>query len=570
MGDSFITVRGLGLQDTTHPGDPDDRTIRSLRVLSFDHATGNRTTNVRYNAWLGDVVRHTILLGTYDLVFLANEPLLQDVVTALEGVSEYNDLKKIAYPADCFTSEQVIPMIQVIKNVTVLSNGAGAILGNGTEVSLLELGLDRLGVRVDVVLEAEENFENDFKGIIFSKLPNLVPLIAAEYTGTPIERDGTRTFTRTENGNYFSDEISTTSGANWAKGINRIILPSNELATPGDKAKAVVFTVDMGDNYHPSRELEINPDPVNYSLPINTKLDVLGIIKGLLHVSIQASPWDETANGWDISGNKQLNVSAVEVSITDFNVARISFWSNMPEVKVLPKAYVGTGSEEADTDKIFNDLIWRTKDVKDDGNTVTYTTSRFSYTYNKSEKAGTGYMDVLLDDLNEKGSQKTFRLILSAEDNDGGGKLQREIKVHTSQYDKRFSFNAYGTGYIGAFFRNKEMGERIVTGQQTRKVADTNGYVSPEEIGQIKEWNASVLEGEDFIVLSTTPSFDPSVGTDNPGKAEHYAVRPNEYKGETGSRVEGNGRIYFRIGMKEENKTGAPPLWEDTGEALRW
>lgn len=38
------------------------------------------------------------------------------------------------------------------------------------------------------------------------------------------------------------------------------------------------------------------------------------------------------------------------------------------------------------------------------------------------------------------------------------------------------------------------------------------------------------MEEGNFIVLSSTPSFDPNVGTDNPGVAEHYKVLPNKYK----------------------------------------
>ena len=41
---------------------------------------------------------------------------------------------------------------------------------------------------------------------------------------------------------------------------------------------------------------------------------------------------------------------------------------------------------------------------------------------------------------------------------ESGSGLQREIKVHDSQHGKRFEFNPYGTGYIGAFL---EMMNRV-------------------------------------------------------------------------------------------------------------
>lgn len=49
-------------------------------------------------------------------------------------------------------------------------------------------------------------------------------------------------------------------------------------------------------------------------------------------------------------------------------------------------------------------------DVKDSGTTITYTTSRFSYIYDKASQTGTGYMDVLLDEQNIMGTQETYRI----------------------------------------------------------------------------------------------------------------------------------------------------------------
>lgn len=126
----------------------------------------------------------------------------------------------------------------------------------------------------------------------------------------------------------------------------------------------------------------------------------------------------------------------------------------MPVVKVMPQLYVGAGGLAAETEKVFNDLVLLNGDVKDSGITITYTTSRFSYIYDKASQTGTGYMDVLLDEQNIMGTQETYPAFLSAEDEDGGS-LQ-EIKVHASQHGKRFEFNPYGTGYIRRFFRNDE------------------------------------------------------------------------------------------------------------------
>ena len=55
------------------------------------------------------------------------------------------------------------------------------------------------------------------------------------------------------------------------------------------------------------------------------------------------------------------------------------------------------------TEKVFNDLVLLNGDVKDSGITITYTTSRFSYIYDKASQTGTGYMDVLLDETKHNG-----------------------------------------------------------------------------------------------------------------------------------------------------------------------
>ncbi len=64
-------------------------------------------------------------------------------------------------------------------------------------------------------------------------------------------------------------------------------------------------------------------------------------------------------------------------------------------------------------------------DVKDSGTTITYTTSRFSYIYDKASQTGTGYMDVLLDEQKHNGYTGNLSIFLSAEDEDGGS-LQKE------------------------------------------------------------------------------------------------------------------------------------------------
>ena len=50
------------------------------------------------------------------------------------------------------------------------------IISDNTRITVLQLAFDRLAVRVEVLLEAKDNFDEVFEGITFSNIPNLVPL----------------------------------------------------------------------------------------------------------------------------------------------------------------------------------------------------------------------------------------------------------------------------------------------------------------------------------------------------------------------------------------------------------
>lgn len=522
---AYLSVQSYGLRSGgTYAGDMDDFAVQSFRILAFDGGS-QCISNVSYNGNYNEIIIHPINTGTYDFVFLANESDDAGIKTQLNNIAVYSDLNNIAFPASSFTSDTLIPMMQEIKNVEVLKDGVSKT--NGTpNTGPIKLALDRLGVRLDVTLKAEEDLDAAFTGITLSNIPDKVPL-TSNYTGT-ITHNQTRSFTVTGNNEYFSDTTIAENGIVWAKNIKRIIIPSNNFTPETDKSKAIVFTVNMEGKYNPSLELKRTSAPESYTLPINSKLNLLAKVRMPLELNITASEWEKYDSDWK-TNYRTLNVSQVEANITDFNGVRISFWSNMPVVRVLPDVYVDTsGSATQPTNKVFNDLA-----VTGNSNS----TSRFSY----NPATGSGYMDILVDEINEAGTY-TFRLILSAEEADGTNALQREITVNITQNGVRPIFDKYGNGYIGAFFRNDETGERIISGQHE------NGT----------RWEASVESGTDFITLSSTPSFDPEIGTDNPGDPELYPVKVNEQKGsiENERYVEGVGRIYFRVGTKSVNNTG--------------
>ena len=48
------------------------------------------------------------------------------------------------------------------------------IISDNTRITVLQLAFDRLAVRVEVLLEAKDNFDEVFEGITFSNIPNML------------------------------------------------------------------------------------------------------------------------------------------------------------------------------------------------------------------------------------------------------------------------------------------------------------------------------------------------------------------------------------------------------------
>lgn len=563
--EGYITITGINTRAYTgaYPGDGLDDKVETLRILAF-----NKTSRIceSYTFYYGDVLggntlRHPINKGEYDFVFLANEPHNTIVKAVLDNITDYDALKSISYPAEFFDSERVIPMIAENNSIKVLADGNLEV--NGVASTKLTVGLRRLAARVDVVLKSKVDFgdasSSEFEGITFSNIPDRVPLVyglpsdclpsswayadpVLPYGGTAITRNVERKLTLADNADCFKIDptLLTTEDKNndlvWAVKVKKVILPSSFFSSKSDETNAINFTVNLIDKYSPSCKLKILSDP-DYTLPANAKLDLTGIIREPLEVNIQPSPWIDDGDDWEISGVRVLNVSHIQAKMTDMNGVRISFWSNMPVVKVLGTVKKEGEANERATNTVFNCL------AVDDNNPDPY---RFFY----DSASGSGYMDLLVDGTNTTGfgthdrtenMSGTYTLTLSAaEDTNGKNALQRKIKVTVTQEGLRFvhnpTANQHGL-FNAAFFKHNQKGERIITGQHRLD----------------QTWSVSVpVAYQNWLVVSATPSFDPNIGTESPGDAEHYPVTLNPYRGEDGTSISGlTGRIYFRIGVKE-------------------
>jgi len=533
-----------------------DNIVQSLRILTFDHTTGALVSNKPYdivNSAL-DVIKHPISEGTYNMVFLANEPTGYEVED--ENITFSSLKENIAYPADAFGSAKAIPMLQIIENVEISSDGKATLttgtltdINNktrpfnqsqglynpGDNTDLLTLRLDRLGVRLNIFLQSTYNLTDDFDGLILANMPNVVPLFKEKYSGN-ITHSELSTLPLAED--KFTDADVMPSGMNWAKQLSRIILPTNFADSEED---GIILTVKFkGDKYSPSCRLKIGDN--NYNLPYNTWLDFEGTVKEPLEVNIKAENWTSVVNEWE-TDQIYLKVSQTEVNITDFNGARITFESNAATVRIAG-IYKRNGVFEEWAGQTFNQVQWGE-----------YWNRRWNYTFDPNTQTGSGYLDAIVNNDPES-TAGTYSIVLVARRRETWDKpglsLYRSIKVNITQEGLRESLklptveNPYQSNvYVGAFYRNNEVGERIIH------------MISPGAW-----WEASVPdEYKDWIILSTTPSFDPKVGTSNPGNAEDYPVVPDPYKNEISSLVMGKHRIYFRIGLASKNPNPTSPRY---------
>lgn len=131
--------------------------------------------------------------------------------------------------------------------------------------------------------------------------------------------------------------------------------------------------------------------------------------------------------------------------------------------------YDENGAEKV-TNNIFNALSSQNYAPNDD----------FRIRYDA--KTGLGYMDIVLDRPNTDDNvagDKTYTLTLSAsEDHAGTNALQRKIIVHVKQegvryvFEKNASDNLWSTPYVGAFWDDNEVGERVNQGYKMGLLVD--------------------------------------------------------------------------------------------------
>ncbi|MDR2912985.1 MAG: hypothetical protein LBV38_06855 [Alistipes sp.] len=185
-----ITLDGASLTRSgqTNPGTANDRAVKSLRVLGYDSQTNRLVWDGFFDSnalsgemqggddGQGDSPSQELLLnvytGTYDVVFIANEPndatLDPDLVAALADESNYDtmgELRELAFfgksfPYSWSTDIQSlnprwysdrIPMVTHVPKVEIIGNNTAKV-GSITYTDKWPVALDRVGVRLDINL----------------------------------------------------------------------------------------------------------------------------------------------------------------------------------------------------------------------------------------------------------------------------------------------------------------------------------------------------------------------------------------------------------------------------------
>lgn len=509
--------------DGDEDGSAEDRAISELRVLIF-RETGSLAYN-KYTEDLSAPFHINVMTGTYDFVFIANEKSDPNLSSRLNSFnSSLSDIYNLSFASTAFDENRNIPMSHIEKNVQVLGQGKYKLSGEDEKSGTWNVILTRLGIRIDLLLKTKDiTKRNVFDGIKIKRLPKTVPIFPFNNSGDEIYNDNVGYVEKLiEKGGGFSPSGDDPEDYEWSK--RRIILPSSIFSNKSTEEKSILIEAIYNNSLVAPNSATLGPritEPVDYTAPRNNYFIFNGRInKEKLEINLIPSAWTQENTNW-LLGGRILKVSQTEVSITPLNGIRIHFWSNMPNVRVHNSVYrvISGGEEEFWTNNKFNSLVGSNP-------------ARFKYQYDYNTRCGEGYMDILAAE-NDIQENTVYRLLLLASTDWEATTtaLQHEIRINikTDTKGKFFWWLPTEPRYIGTFHKKNETGERIITG-----------------FGMNYRWTAKVIDGEEFIRLSTTPSRDPFVGTSLPSNPEKYPVTDGS------TEVAGADRIYFRVGMVDK------------------
>lgn len=268
--------------------------------------------------------------------------------------------------------------------------------------------------------------------------------------------------------------------------------------------------------------------------------------------------WNETeANA--VILNRQLNVTRTVAQVNGGAVTRIYFWSNQPDVWIDDTGNQG-GIYPDGASYTVNDVFRNLSKSASSGPIY-----NLHYDSSIQPDAGggwSGFFDV--ENKNNIGqANENYHIYLCAANTDYSySPLRRSIRLNKILQNLPASGNIK-TPYVGTFHRNNEVGERIITwnntGTWTAVIMDINsGRSSENSMDGYPDYQHVLIDRE------ISPAMEAGIlYTDAPGNAEDYKVslwrndmggasNLNEpYKGKRW--ISGTDRVYLRIGWKNQN-----------------
>lgn len=375
-----------------------DNTITSLRIMAFTQAGILRSNKLYELSELSQNITLNINSGTYRFVFVANEP--STLTSTLQSVKNYSAMATINVGSDKINSTDVIPMSYNKADVTVTPDEK--VIIDGTTYSTWLVPLERIAVRVDMVVKSYVDYGPYFEGIVFYNMPNSVPLLA-DYATAGVVRMHYDPVVKLQKPEHYETLTASELGSYaWGIKFKRYIMPSNMFSPVSQRVNVVNMTLTFGGGIASKGALLcVNEAGNDFTLPRNSHITISGVVEpNSLNVNLEAEAW--TPNHVDVDlGVHILNVTNVAPVASAVNPTKVHFYSNQKSVFVEPLGFVGeSGNVTFNVNDVFDEI-----------------TGPFNFDY--SSVTGEGHIDIIPLTM---GAAK-YRIFLNA------GGLRRQLLV---------------------------------------------------------------------------------------------------------------------------------------------
>jgi hypothetical protein len=539
-----VTIRLNAATRATVEGDPADNVITSLRALIYDSKTGELQYNIPVT--LPTPTRLNIKTGTFDFVYIANEGSDTALAAMFASADEsafntLTKLKTLSFAATAFDSAKNIPMARHYRSVRVTgddaltytdpSDGTNATVANAT----WNVPLERIAIRLKFNITLTENQYLDwysgagaggFTGVVIYNFP-LIAYIEPGIENADYVKGRGLGFEAAENpGTDVPGKIVVNGDGTATVTYNRIIMPELILSSANNlESNALLLTMYFGTlangNFVTKTGIIKIPDVSSYSIPRNTYLNLNVTVKDdNLIIDGEVLPWGDADGDYTFDGQHSLTVDKADFVFTaDGTGQNINILTNYPTGWKIESI----GYKSADTGWITTPATSTT------GLANTTTTTSITLKPNTTSNVREGLF------------------IIKA------GNLQKTIRVTQLPAAANITDAVLPQSYVGAFWKANQTGERLIR------------IPRPTDASADGKWSATVIAGQDWIILDTQMTTDTNVGwrTDvtpteanvqngNDGSFDYMHAVSGNLTSVSGTLNATNSSIYFRIGLNSK------------------